>query len=212
MVLLIVAVVYQAQSIQITPAQKGGLHHPCNPHHLRLAFLYLYNRDLWDYLQQQLWLELLRYLLEHHWHHDYFLKCLWSDHFCLCSVLADLIHRQTKRQKRRLEECFALRLCECRRHLESCTFTECWLTRSGAWRHSRVACQIHFLLQWQLIIPVDNCQPGWIPTRISVQWLQFQTTSNKPWSWWRVTWGRVLRAPNIYCLSSRLGLINGLRP
>ncbi len=155
---------------------------------------------------------MFRYVCEHQQHLGYFVKCHWSDHFCLCSVFTDLIHRQTKRQKRCLEECFALRLCECRRHWESCARAECRPTRSGAWRHPRVTCQIQVFLQWHLVIPVNNCQPGWITTWIWVQWLQFQTTSNIPGSWWRTTIGRVLRAPSIDCLSSRLGLIDGLRP
>ena len=45
MVLLVVVIVHQAQSIQITPAQEAGLHHPRNPHHRLLALQHHYNRD-----------------------------------------------------------------------------------------------------------------------------------------------------------------------
>ncbi len=40
MVLLVVVIVHQAESIQITSAQKAGIHHPCNPHYSLLALLH----------------------------------------------------------------------------------------------------------------------------------------------------------------------------
>ncbi len=45
MVLLVVVIVHQAQSFQITPSQEAGLHNPCNPHHTLIALRHHYNRD-----------------------------------------------------------------------------------------------------------------------------------------------------------------------